>query len=106
MLHLGASHQNGLGRNKLDYFNYEVQLEGRKPIAGRGVLVAEGNLQLNRERHGSDPIPFYLLAHAGGSSTLRGFSLDRFYGRSLALVSLEYRYKIHPNIQAYPFFIR
>ena len=104
MLHLGASHQNGLGRNKLDYFNYEVQLEGRKPIAGRGVLVAEGNLQLNRERHGSDPIPFYLLAHAGGSSTLRGFSLDRFYGRSLALVSLEYRYKIHPNIQAYPFF--
>src|SRR5437762_9705652 len=45
-----------------------------------------------------------MLPHIGGSSTLRGFALDRFYGRNLALLSLEYRYRIHPFVQVIPFF--
>ena len=49
-------------------------------------------------------MPFYLLPHIGGASTLRGYALDRFYGMNLALLSLEYRYRVHPNVQAYPFF--
>ncbi|MBI3664627.1 MAG: BamA/TamA family outer membrane protein [Acidobacteria bacterium] len=105
LAHFGASYQDGLGPSKLRYFSYETQLEGRMPMAsGRSALVGQANIELNRERGGSDPIPFYLLPHIGGSSTLRGFALDRFYGRNLALLSLEYRYRIHPNIQTIPFF--
>ncbi len=104
--HLGASFQDGLGaRNLLRYYTYEIQLEGRLPVApARGVLVGQANLEFNRKNHGSDPIPFYLLPHVGGTSTLRGFRLDRFYGTNLFLLSLEYRYRLHPNIQAVPFF--
>ncbi len=103
--HLGASYQHGLGGSRLQYFAYEAQLEGRLPVsAGTSAFVGQANFELNRERHGSDPIPFYLLPHIGGSSTLRGFALDRFYGRNVALLSLEYRYRIHPFIEAAPFF--
>jgi len=103
--HWGASYQEGLGDRNLRYFGYEMQLEGRMPIVPTSsVLVGQANFELNRQRGGSDPIPFYLLPHIGGSSTLRGFALDRFYGQNLMLLSLEYRYRIHPNIQAIPFF--
>jgi hypothetical protein len=105
-LHLGASYQEGLGRNKLlKYYSYEIQMEGRLPMASaRSAFVGQANLEFNRRSSGSDPIPFYLLPHIGGSSTLRGFRLDRFYGTNLFLLSLEYRYRLHPNIQAIPFF--
>jgi outer membrane translocation and assembly module TamA len=103
--HFGASYQDGIGRSMLSYFAYETQLEGRLPVVPENsVLVGQANIELNRERGGSSPIPFYLLPHIGGSSTLRGFALDRFYGRNLMLLSLEYRYRMHPNIQAIPFF--
>jgi hypothetical protein len=104
-LHLGASYQEGLGHSRLSYFNYEAQLEGRLPIGHqRSAFVGQASIEFTRRRGGSDPIPFYLLPHIGGSSTLRGFRLDRFYGANLFLLSLEYRYRIHPNVQAYPFF--
>ena len=103
--HFGASHQRGLGGSNVDYYAYETQLEGRLPIVpGNSVLVGQANIELNRLSSGSGPIPFYLLPHIGGSSTLRGFALDRFYGTNLMLLSLEYRYRVHPNIQAVPFF--
>jgi hypothetical protein len=104
-VHLGASHQQGLGASKLDYFAYETQMEGRLPaVPQNSAFVGQANIELNRPRGGSDPIPFYLLPHIGGSSTLRGFALDRFYGTNLMLLSLEYRYSVHPNLQAAPFF--
>jgi hypothetical protein len=105
-LHLGASYQQGLGKNKLlKYYSYEIRMEGRLPIAAeRSAFVGQANLEFNRRGGGSDPIPFYLLPHIGGSSTLRGFRLDRFTGANLFLLSLEYRYRLHPNIQAIPFF--
>ena len=103
--HTGASYQDGMGSSRLSYFTYEMQLEGRLPVFSPGsALIGQANFQLNRTRGGSDDIPFYLLPHIGGSSTLRGFALDRFYGRNVALLSLEYRYGIHPEIQAIPFF--
>ncbi len=103
--HFGASYQHDLGGRAISYFGYEAQLEGQLPIfADSSALVGQANIELNRSRRGSGPIPFYLLPHIGGSSTLRGFALDRFYGTNLMLLSLEYRYLVHPNIQAIPFF--
>ncbi len=103
--HWGATYHQGLGGSNVRYFAYEMQLEGRLPIFSKSsALVGQANIEFNRPRGGSDPIPFYLLPRIGGSSTLRGFALDRFYGKNLILLSLEYRYRIHPNIQVIPFF--
>ncbi len=105
-LQLGASYQDGLGaQSRLSYFTYEAQIEGRLPILRqRSAFVGQATFEFNRRRGGSDPIPFFLLPHIGGSSTLRGFRIDRFYGTNLLLLSLEYRYHLHPNIEAIPFF--
>ncbi len=103
--HWGVTYHESLDRSRIRYFAYEMQLEGRLPIFSKSsVLVGQADMEFNRPRGGSDPIPFYLLPHIGGSSTMRGFELDRFYGKNLILLSLEYRYRIHPNIQAVPFF--
>ena len=103
--HVGASYQRSFGGGHLRYVALDMQLEGRTPIkTGNSVLVGQANFQMNRERGASDPIPFYLQPRIGGSTTLRGYPLDRFYGRSLALLTLEYRIRVHPNIQFYPMF--
>ena len=99
--HFGAAYNHGAGASELRYFTYEGQVEGRMPvIKNQSGLVGRVQLALNRERRGSDEIPFYMRPHIGGSSTLRGFALDRFYGKNLMMLSLEYRYGIHPNFQA------
>jgi hypothetical protein len=98
--HAGASYQQGVGASALRYFSYEGQLEGRMPVrSGQSAFVGQATLSLTRERSGSDPIPFYLRPRIGGSSTLRGFHLDRFYGDNLMMLTLEYRYRLHPNIE-------
>lgn len=103
-LHVGASYQQGIAPNRLRYFNYEWRLEGRMPVVQeQSGLVGLFTLNLNHEKGGSDPIPFYMRPRIGGSSTLRGFELDRFYGKNLILMTVEYRYRIHPNFQTYIF---
>lgn len=105
MADLGASYQDSLNQSDVRYFRYEAELEGRMPVAeGRSALVAQGSAELTRAQPQSDPVPFYLLPHIGGSSTLRGFPLDRYYGRNLLLVTFEYRYQIHPSVQTYVLF--
>jgi outer membrane protein assembly factor BamA len=105
MANLGASYQHGLNGSRVRYFRYETQLEGRMPLArGRTALLAQGSAERTRTRPDSDPVPFYLLPRAGGSSTLRGFPLDRYSGRNMVLATFEYRYQIHPAIQTYIFF--
>lgn len=100
--HVSASYQQGIAPSHLRYFNYEWRTEGRMPVVkDQSGFVGQFNLNLNHENKGSDPIPFYMRPHIGGSSTLRGFALDRFYGKNLILMSLEYRYRIHPNFQTY-----
>ena len=99
--HLSSSYQHGLNESRLRYFNYEGVLEGRMPVrSGQSGFVGRIGLNVNHEKSGSDPIPFYLRPHLGGSSTLRGFALDRFYGKNLMLLSLEYRYRLHPSFEA------
>jgi len=98
--HFGAAYYEGIEPSNLRYFSYEGQAEGRVPvIRNRSGLIGRVQLSLNHERRGSDEIPFYMRPHIGGSSTLRGFALDRFYGKNLMMLSLEYRYSIHPNFQ-------
>jgi len=103
--HWGATYHESLDSSNVRYFAYEMQLEGRMPVFPKSsAVVGQANIEFIRPRGGSDAIPFYLLPRIGGSSTMRGFALDRFYGKNLILLSLEYRYRIHPNIQVFPFY--
>ncbi len=77
--HLSASYQHGLNESRLRYFNYEGVLEGRMPVrSGQSGFVGHLALNVTHERSGSDPIPFYMRPHLGGSSTLRGYALGSF----------------------------
>jgi hypothetical protein len=99
--HIGSSYQHGLGDSNLRYFTNEGELEGRMPVrSGQSAFVGNIALNVNHENSGSDPIPFYMRPHIGGASTLRGFALDRFYGKNLMTLSLDYRYRLHPNFEA------
>jgi hypothetical protein len=102
--YLEASLQDRLG-GELSYFSYDIEVEGRMPVAHRrSALIGQMQVQLNRERGGSDPLPFFLNPRVGGSSTLRGFGLDRYYGRNLLFATIEYRFRINPNMAAFIFF--
>jgi len=103
--HFGASWQDGFGEKDLRYARIESRLEGHLPVVrGRSALIGQAALELTREARGTSPVPFYLYPRIGGSATLVGFPLDRFYGRNTILLDLEYRFAIHPNVDAQIFF--
>ena len=80
--------EKGKIREKLYDWQRKLAEAGFRPLFGG---LGQGS--------GTSPIPFYLFPRIGGAARLRGFPLDRFYGRNMILASLEYRYKIHPNIE-------
>jgi outer membrane protein assembly factor BamA len=102
---LGASWQDSFSEKDIRFALIEGRVEGRLPIApGRSVLIAQASTVLAREDSGTEPLPFYLYPRIGGSTTLRGFQLDRFYGRNMIAATLEYRVAIHPNMEFQIFF--
>ena len=48
-------------------------------------------------------VPFYELAHLGGSHSLRGYSTDRFAARDMAMFTVEYRWPLWRKIDAFLF---
>lgn len=97
---LGASWQESFAGPEVEYVKIEARIEGRLPFFdGRGVLVGQAAAEMLREARGTSPVPFYLYPRIGGSATLRGFPLDRFYGRNMILNTLEYRWLLHPRIE-------
>ena len=94
-----GSWQQSFGGGDVRYARYETRLEGRLPIVKNSALVGQAAAELSREAAGSGPLPFYLNPRIGGSTSLRGFALDRFYGRNMLFVSVEYRYALHPNLE-------
>jgi hypothetical protein len=98
---LGASWQESFSGPEVKYVRMEGRIEGRLPIVqGRSVLIGQVATDMLREASGTEPIPFYLYPRIGGSATLRGFPLDRFYGRNMILTTIEYRWLLHPRIEA------
>ena len=99
--YFGASYQQSFsGEDDIRYWHYASRMEGRLPVArGRSAFVGQIRAELVRESSGSDPVPFYLYPRLGGLATLRGFELDRFYGRTILMLTLEYRWAIHPNVE-------
>ena len=98
--HVSVSWQESFGGADVRYARYEARLEGRLPVArGRSALAGQASAELSRAGEGSEPLPFYLNPRIGGSATLRGFPLDRFYGRNMIYMSLEYRYALAPTFE-------
>ncbi len=87
---LGGSWQESFEGPEVKYVKMEGYIEGRLPIVkGRSVLIGQTAADMLREASGTVAIPFYLYPRIGGSATLRGFPLDRFYGRNMILTTLE-----------------
>ena len=100
-MHAGASWQDSYGETNIRYARLKGRFEGWLPISPkRSYLIAQASTDLTREDSGTETVPFYLYPRIGGSATLRGFPLDRFYGRNMLFATIEYRWAIHPTIQA------
>ena len=98
---VGGSWQESFSGTNVEYAKIEGFIEGRLPIVrGRSVLIGQTRADMVREASGRENFPFYLYPRIGGSATLHGFPLDRFYGRNMILTSLEYRWLLNPNIEA------
>jgi hypothetical protein len=50
-----------------------------------------------------DQIPFTDLPRLGGNELLRGFEIDRFRDRVVAMASIEYDFPVHYGVNAYGF---
>jgi hypothetical protein len=68
---------------------------------GDRVLVVRGYLEGVTAQ--LDEIPFTDLPRLGGNELLRGFEIDRFRDRVVALASLEYDFPVHYGVNAYGF---
>ncbi len=82
----------------LRFYSSDAAARARIPVRGNSSLLVEHRLSAVRPNSGSAPVPFYLLPRLGGAS-LRGFAPHRFYGSHAWAQTVEYRYRIHPNIQ-------
>lgn len=51
----------------------------------------------------SGDLPAYEQYFLGGAETLRGFDVDRAYGKNMMLFNFEYRYRLQKNFQAVGF---
>lgn len=90
------------GRPRLAWPSYLLDLEALADLsAGWRVLAfrARGEVVSGA----LDSIAFSDLPSLGGPWRLRGYERDRFRDRASALVSAEYRWFIHPKVQAYGF---
>jgi len=68
---------------------------------GDRVLVLRGYLE--GVTAPLDQIPFSDLPRLGGNELLRGFEVDRFRDRVVALASVEYDFPVHYGVNAYLF---
>jgi len=114
--------RNGTGnptRGGEAYFSYEYARE----IRGSDLGYSKFTLDLRRyfelfyqrvlalrvraeitDNIGAKEIPFYRLGGLGGIEVLRGYRASRFRDKDLLLAGAEYRFPIHPAVDAEAFF--
>jgi outer membrane protein assembly factor BamA len=113
--------RNGTGnptRGGEAYFSYEYARE----IGGSDLGCSKVTLDLRRynelfyqrvlalrvraeitDNIGAKEIPFYRLGGLGGIEVLRGYRASRFRDKDLLLAGAEYRFPIHPSVDAEAF---
>jgi len=97
----GFSYYDGVNHSNFRYFKYRAEIARYQEIfSDRQVLGVRFLGEHNDEFKGRG-IPFFEMARLGGygvypslGDTQRGFQRNRFYGESLLLMNLEYRYLV------------
>jgi hypothetical protein len=93
----------GTDASGLDFTRVTLDLRGyTKPITPRGVLAMRALLSTDFT-DGSSPTPFYLQQSLGGGDTIRGLAPYRFQDQALYVLTAEYRWRVHPNVEVAPF---
>jgi hypothetical protein len=99
-LSLAAFHDQDLAQ--FNFRRVDVEAAQYFPI-GRSVLSMRGWIGMSQTGAGQE-VPFYMLPTLGGSTTLRGYSTDRFRDRDVLLVSGEYRFPVARRLDAAAFY--
>ena len=99
-LSMAAFHDRDLAQ--FNFRRVDVEAAQYVPI-GRSVFALRGWLGVSQTGAGQD-VPFYMLPTLGGSTTLRGYSTDRFRDRDVLVVNAEYRWPIARRIDAAAFY--
>ena len=97
---MAAFHDRDLAQ--FNFRRVDVEAAQYVPI-GRSVFALRGWLGVSQTGAGQD-VPFYMLPTLGGSTTLRGYSTDRFRDRDVLVVNAEYRWPIARRIDAAAFY--
>jgi outer membrane protein assembly factor BamA len=88
-----VQHVNETFGNDFEFTRYVLDLSYLFPLVTRRQVIglhAGGQIL----QAGRRDVPFYELASLGSSRDLRGFFLDRFYGRSSIIMNAEYRLNV------------
>jgi len=80
-----------------DFWTVDADLRRFQPLAARHTLVVGSLLTLQSGESGVD-VPRYMRYHVGGSTSIRGYSVDdlakRLSGKNQSLGTVEYRYTL------------
>ncbi|HCM42186.1 MAG TPA: hypothetical protein DIS66_02585 [Candidatus Omnitrophica bacterium] len=108
-------YSEGLDDSNASYFTYRADMAQYFKVGSpRRVLAIRGLAEHHDEINGGN-VPFYNMSKLGGygtlpeqSHTLRSYHVNRFFGESLLLFNIEYRYTIWEyrelHMDAVPFF--
>jgi outer membrane protein insertion porin family len=80
------------------FVKWKLDLRRYRPVAPKGVLA--GRLQAGVT---SGALPAYEQYFVGGAETIRGFNVDREYGKNMIVANVEYRHRFQKNFQAVAF---
>jgi outer membrane protein assembly factor BamA len=80
---------------EFNWNQFTADLRGYIPAFSDKTSVALRFYTDLNDQRGGDVIPFYELAHLGGSSSLRGFETRRFYGANAVLFQGEVRRTVY-----------
>jgi outer membrane protein assembly factor BamA len=96
---LEISHNESAGKGDFAYWKYRVNFEHFFPLTddGRKVIAARGFAETNQSINGR-AVPFFDMPWLGSTGTLRGFENFRFHDRNAVVGTIEYRYRIWPQM--------
>jgi len=96
---LEISFNDSVGSEPFQYWRYHLDSQHFFWLTsdGRKVIAARGLLETNVPTSGHE-VPFFDMPFVGSNDTLRGFNNFRFRDSSALSLTLEYRYRIWPQM--------
>jgi hypothetical protein len=93
LLHGGVTRYAGLSGTNLGFWRLMAEGRATLPITGAHRIDARAVVEHLSDAGSDVPLPFYLLPSLDGRDA-PGFARDRFFGRSVTLASLAYRFPL------------